>query len=315
MVKETMKRVLLVLSTGYIFVYFSEHLFWARARPEDTLGEWFGAWIAYSLMAFAFLTMVTYFRIKNLWALFLAGAVFGWMAEGVVVQTTYQMLPLSISFTGLAWHALFTIWTGWYAVQSTLHASASFRTLRLAAVIGLYSGLWAITWWVEPDGGVSSLAEYATFSFVTTLLVILAYWLANWSASASFAPNRWGTILLCGAFIVYFLFITVPAAPLAIVVLPVLLGLAYLGLRRNRQRETEGSLLDHFTGRVSIWRFAGLLALPATNVAFYALALTLDLRWHTNWILYLITTPLGFILFGIGLFQAVRRRHSLEGRI
>ncbi len=307
---KAFKNLLLVLSTGYIFVYFSEHLFWARIRPDDSLGDWLAAWVAYSLMAFVFLTLVTYFRVKNRWALFLAGAVFGWLAEGVVVQTTYEMLPLSISFTGLAWHALITVWIGWYAVQKSLHASASFSTLKLVGVIGLCSGLWAITWWTEPDGGVSSLSQYATFSFVTSLLVMVAYWLASWSASEPFTPNRWVTISIATVFILYFLFIAVPAAPLALVVLPILLTLAYFGLRRNREREIEGSLLEQFHGRISIWKFLSLLALPFANIAVYALALLLELRWHTNWILYLITTPLGFILFGVSLFKLFRSQQE-----
>jgi hypothetical protein len=52
---KTCKNFLFVLSTGYIFVYFSEHLFWSRVRPNDSFKDWFGAWVAYSLMAFVFL--------------------------------------------------------------------------------------------------------------------------------------------------------------------------------------------------------------------------------------------------------------------
>lgn len=305
---KTLKNILLVLSTGCIFVYFSERLFWARIRPEDSLGEWLSVWIAYSLMAFVFLAIITHFRVKNLWALFLAGAVFGWLDEGVVVQTTYEMLPLSISFTGLAWHALFTVWIGWYAIQNSLRASASFSTLKLAAVIGLCSALWAVTWWTEPDGGISSLGEYSILSLVTTLLVIAAYGLANWSASEPFAPNRWAAFIISGAFILYFLFIAVPSVPLALIVLPILLGLAYLGLRRNWEKETDGSLLDRFHGRISIWRFISLLALPAASIAVYAAAQALELRWQTSLVFYLITTPLGFLLFGISLYKTWRSK-------
>lgn len=305
---KTFKNISLVLATGYIFVYFSEHLFWARTRPEDSLGNWLAAWIAYSLIAFIFLTLVTYFRVKNRWALFLSGAVFGWLAEGVVVQTAYDMLPLSISFTGLAWHALITIWIGWYAVQKSLHAPASFLTLKRAAAIGLCSGLWAITWWLEPAGGVASLSEYTAFSLVTTFLVIVAYGLANWSASEPFTPNRWVTVIIVAVFILYFLFVAVPAAPIALIVLPVLLALAYFGLRHNRQQEADGALLEHFGGRVSMWRLLSLLALPVASISVYAFALFLNLHWHTNWILYLITTPLGFILFGMSLFKTLRKK-------
>jgi len=306
------KNILLVLSTGYIFVYFSEHLFWARIRPDDTLGGWVGAWLAYSLLAFAFLSTVTYFRVKNIWSLFLAGAGFGWLAEGVVVQTTYEMLPLSISWTGLAWHALISVWVGWYALQKAMLSSGRFATLKLAAGIGVCAGLWAIAWWLEADGGVSSLGEYAAFSLVTTGLVIAAYALAAWSASEPFAPSRPVLLVIGGMFAVFFVFVAVPAAPLAAGILPILLGLVVLGLRRNRENESGGSLLEAFAGRISVWKLVSLLALPTASIGVYALALELGLRWNANWIVYLITTPAGFILLGVSLYRMWRRAAAVE---
>ena len=133
------KNIVQVFATGYIFVYFSEHLFWARVRPDDSFGGWLGAWIAYSFMAFVFLVLVSHFRVKNIWALVRAGAAFGWIAEGVVVQTTYEMLPLSISFTGLAWHALLTVWLGWYAIRKSLRALEPLSALKLSAALGFFA--------------------------------------------------------------------------------------------------------------------------------------------------------------------------------
>jgi len=307
-----LKSILLVFSTGYIFVFFSEHLFWSRVRPGDSFNGWIGAWIVYSLMAFIFLVLVSRFRVKNIWALFLAGATFGWIGEGIVVQTAYDMLPLSISFTGLAWHALFTVWVGWYAIRKSLLFSDTWSILKLASAIGLFYGLWAINWWLEPDGGVSSILEFAAFSFITTAFVIFAYWLANWSLSESFVPNRWAIIFISGIFALYFCFITVPTAPLAVIILPVLFGLVYWGLRQNRLDEGEGSLLETLSGCVPIWKYISLLALPVTSVLVYVLAMSLNLQWRTNWILYMITTPLGFILFGISLYKLWRRKSALK---
>ncbi len=175
-----LKSVLLILSTGYIFMYFS-NIFLVTCPPGNYFKDWFVTWIAYSLIAFIFLVLVTYFRVKNICSLFLAGAIFGWIAEGIVVQTAYDMLPLSISFTGLAWHALITVWIGWYAIQKSLLSTDTWSILKLSTAVGFFYGFWAINWWLEPDGGVSSVPEFATFSFITTSLVILAYWLANWS--------------------------------------------------------------------------------------------------------------------------------------
>lgn len=300
------KNILLVLSTGYIFVFFSEHVFWARIRPDDSLKNWVSTWLAYSLMAFVFLHLVTHFKVANRWALFLAGAAFGWMAEGIIVQTTYESLPFSISFTGLAWHALITIWIGWYALRLSLFEAAPLPTQKLAAIIGAGYGLWAISWWLEPDGGVATLNEFSAFVMTTSILVIIAFWIANWSASESFMPNRWVTGTVYGLFLLYFIFVTIPATPVAILILPLLFGLIYFWLRKNKRVEQNDSLLVTLTNHVSPLNYLSLLAMPLTAIAVYAAALTFNLHWQTNWILYLITTPLGFILFFLSLFKIWR---------
>jgi hypothetical protein len=305
-----LKNTVLVLATGYIFVYFSEHLFWARVRPDDSLQNWISAWLGYSLTAFVFLTLVSKFRIADRWPLFLAASAFGWLTEGLIVQTTYDMLPLSISFTGLAWHALISVWIGWYAVRQALTAPPSLRTLGLFAAIGAGYALWGIFWWLEPDGGVATLGEFSTFTLTISALVMVAYTLANWSASEPFTPNRWVTGIIAAVFILYFAFVTVPTAPVALLILPILLGLVYFGLRRNHQVETGEPLTTALHGRFHPLNYLALSALPLTAIAVYALALTLNLQWHTNWVLYLITTPLGFVLFGVSLAKVWRTKES-----
>ncbi len=293
------RPLILILSTGFIFFYFSELLFWSRVRPGDSISGWLVTWAAYSLMAYIFLVLVQYFRVRSIWALFLAGAAFGWIAEGIVVQTTYESLPLSISFTGLAWHALITVWVGWYAVRNSLHSPDPKAALKISAAIGLCYGLWAISWWGEPEGGVSTIMEFAAFSSIATILVIFAYRLSDWSSTETFKPNRWLVIIFGGLALLYFIFVTIPAQPLAALILPVLLGMVYLGLRWNRQSEPENSMLESFNSSVPAWRYAGLLAIPVCAGVVYGLATMLDLNWQTNWVLYLITTPAGFILFGV----------------
>jgi hypothetical protein len=306
---RTLKQLALVLGTGYIFVYFSEHLFWARVRPDDSLKNWISAWIAYSLMAFVFLHLITYFRVHEKWSLFLVGAAFGWLAEGLVVQTAYDMLPLSISFTGLAWHALITVWIGWYAAQRWLTSPASARTLGWFAAIGTCYGLWAVNWWLESDSGIASLAEFSRFSLMITVLVTLAYLLANWGATVPFQPNPWMTRIVYALFVLYFIFVTVPAKPIALLILPFLLGLVYYGLYRHRSAEETESLMPLLSRQIHLANILSLFALPLTASTVYAAALSLHLQWHTNWILYLITTPLGFLSFGVALLRKNGEAH------
>lgn len=305
-----LKNFLFVLSTGYIFVYFSEHLFWAHIRTDDSLTNWLSTWIAYSLMAYIFLRLVSYFRVKGIWALFLAGSIFGWLAEGVIVQTAYEDLPLSISFTGLAWHALLTVLIGWYAVQKTLLSESIWSGIKLSSLMGLVYGFWAVTWWVEPDGRISPIPEFALFTFITSILVIFAFWLAHWSSSTPMKWDRWTTTVILILFVLYFLFIAVPARPIAIIILPILFGLSYWGLRQNRIIEINGSFIEILNGHIPFRNYFGLLCLPVVSTFIYTLAMLMDLKVHTNWILYLITTPLGFILFGLSLYKLQRQARS-----
>ena len=85
------------------------------------------------------------------------------------MQTTYESLPLSISFTGLAWHALITVGVGWYAVRKVLRTDSIRPVLRLAGLIGFIYGLWAICWWLEPDGRMVSVADFGLFNFTITI--------------------------------------------------------------------------------------------------------------------------------------------------
>lgn len=304
--KNGLKNLLFILASGYILLFYSEHLFWAHIRSDDSLINWMTAWLAYSLLAYMFLFVVDHFRVRSTAALFLAGAVFGWLTEGVVVQTTYESLPLSISFTGLAWHALISVMVGWYMVRRVLRSSSWLRVFGLACLIGLIYGLWAVCWWLEPDGKVSSLTEFSIFTLTITALVMIAYAVADWSASVPLVWNRWITAGIAIFFLLYFIFIAVPAAPIALLVLPVLLGLAYLGLRRNHAVQPAGSWLEPLHDRPHWWNYLALVGLPLTAILFYGWAQAVDIQIQSNWLLYLITTPLGFVAFVAALIRTWR---------
>jgi hypothetical protein len=314
MIARIGKQLLGVLATGYILFYFSELVFWARVKPTDSLPNWISTWLAYSLLAFVFLTIVARFRVHTVWALFLAGAVFGWMTEGIVVQTAYEDLPLSLSFTGLAWHALFSVWIGWYAVRRALFSGLK-ATLLVSSVIGFTYGLWAISWWVEPGEIPASPLEFTQYAILSTLLLAFAYWLYDRTIPRFFAPNRFVVIAAGILFLLYFALIAVPAAPLAVVILPVLLLLIYLALQRNSQRETGEPLHLCFSRTDQPWRYLGLLAIPLVAALVYAAAYALGVRWQTNWLLYLFTTPAGFILFFVSLIKVWRMKAATNENI
>lgn len=308
---RVIRQIIGTLATGYILMFYSEWLFWARVRPEDSLSGWIGAWLLYSIMAYVTLSVIARFRVVSIWALFLVGAVFGWLTEGVIVQTAYELLPLSLSFTGLAWHALITIWVGFYAVNKALR-SAVHTTVTVATVIGIAFGFWAISWWVEPDGGVTHPADFALFTFATTLLLIVAYWTYSRTIPGVFRPSRLADVLAAVLLLLYYIFVTIPAAGWAALILPVLLSGLFLTLRHNRRVEDRDSLLAGPGAAGKARNYLGLLALPLTAAAIYSAAYYLGLRWQTNWIVYMIATPAGFILLAVACIKVWRVKPGVE---
>ena len=299
------KHTVAAAANGYILMFFSEHMFWARVRPDDSLKNWIIGWIVYSLAGYVVLALIPLARIRTIWPLFLAGAVFGWLTEGVFVQTTYENLPLSVSWTGLAWHALLSVGVGWFGFRVALKRSFM-ATARLAALVGGLYGLWAITWWAEPGTTAASTIDFAAFVWTTTALFTLAHAAFEWAAPVLSRPNPVLAALVAVTFALYFILVAVPAAPIALAVLPLLLGLAALGLwGYRRQACADGALFPSDSIRPG--RYLAVAFLPLAASAVYALAEALGLRWHTNWVVYLVTTPLGFALFGYALVKGLRR--------
>jgi hypothetical protein len=307
-----LRSLVLSLSSGYVLMFFSEHMFWARVRPGDTLGNWLQTWLAYSLLAFVFLTAVWHFRAGTLAGLFIAGSLVGWLAEGAIVQTLYDEFPLHISWTGLAWHALLSVCLGWYGLRRALAGTSGRRAAAWSLGLGLFWGMWAIFWRVEEPAVQVSGGDFAAFAFTTTALLGLSLWLYARAVPTAFHPSRPAVITALAVLVAAFSLGTIPVAPTAIVVLPVLLGLVVTALARHRRRSgPEGMLLLLGQAPLGLRSLLPLALLPIAATLVYASAAALDLRWQTNWLVYLVTMPAGFLLFGIAWLRLMRGREAV----
>ncbi len=300
-----MRSLLASLSTGYIFSYFSELVFWARPRPEDNLLNWLETWLAYSLMAFLFLVVVTRFNVKNIHALFLAGAFFGWIGEGIIVQTTYENLPLSISFTALAWHALITVLAGWYGLQIVLRKSTKLSYIY-AVLIGIFFWLWGISWkYEEPNTFVNPII-FTGYVLTATLLLAICLISSEKLFEKPFSPSTWAIRIVAGIFLILYVLIIISGQAIALVLLPLMMSI-YFTLRKNKRSEISGNVLEILAEPVPTRRFIALLLIPVTSSIVYTLYFASGLVLPTNWLVYFITTPAGFIIFGWSTWKIWRK--------
>ena len=243
MIRCQLRKAAILLANGYILFFFSERVFWSFWRPGDNLPEFLITWIAYCLLGWIFLDLVRRFKVASFPPLFLCGAVFGWVDEGVVVDTLYgnstNPFPLSISFTGLAWHALLSIGVGWYLIGKALTEEKPTRTALISLAVGIGWGLWAV-WWPTELGkeADTSVWGFASHALPCSMLFLLAWFVFGLARPDWFQSSRLATIVLWGLVVAIFLAARVPARPYAALILPPLLTRL---LRRLAPKRTHGA--------------------------------------------------------------------------
>jgi hypothetical protein len=311
MVLRLIRKAAVVLANGYILFFFSERAFWSFWRPGDTLPEFLITWFAYCLLGWIFLDLVKRFKVASFPLVFLCGAVYGWVDEGVVVDTLYgdstNPFPLSISFTGLAWHALLSIGVGWYLIGKALTEKKPTRTALISLAFGIGWGLWAV-WWPSELGKEANTSVWgiASHALPCSVLFMLAWVVFGLARPDWFQTGKLATIVLWGLVVAIFLAARVPARPYAALILPPLLTVCWVGMRRNAPTEDGPDLLDGILGHIRVLNVITLVLIPLTAIAVYAAFRTLNLVVPTNLVLYVITMPLRFWFFCRSLWVVFR---------
>lgn len=292
-----------VLSTGYILVFYSEHMFWARRLPDQNVGSYLLVWLVYSVSGYAMLAAIDRFRVYDKHGVFLAGALFGWLTEGIIVQTTYEMLPFSLAWTGLAWHALISTVIGWYGLSRALMARSILLRLRWTVCIGLFWGFWGIFWQFEEPETAVNASQFVIYSFAVTIPLIPSYLLSN-SLASGFRAGKWEIRLVAGLFLIMFV-VVILFLPIALLVLPPLIALIYWALQNNRIKASESVLV--LSGESRPRNYFILLVMPLTASIIYIALLEAQI-FETGWLVYVITVPLGFGWFFYSVWRLTRRK-------
>ncbi len=294
-------------------VAWSESAFWGRWRPEDSVQNYAIAVVAYGLVVQLCRLAAHHWRVAAsgsfAWRrVFLIGALYGWLVEGVLVTTVVDSMPLTLSFTGLAWHALFTVLVGWWWIPRVLSGSVKSSILPLVA-LGAGVGTWAAFWRYE-EGFAVPVVQYAIFVTAATVAYAVGL-LAWWTFRGVGAPGIRGSVV-AGLGLIAFVVVHGISSPITLVG-PALVALAVFAIMRTARpagptdpgsitgadltaQPTSPELLGSGGPApvTALWR---LVVVPVVAIAVFALFGASQSPIPTGWLFLVVTAPLGVVMF------------------
>ncbi|NER84356.1 MAG: hypothetical protein F6K42_33455, partial [Leptolyngbya sp. SIO1D8] len=256
----------------------------------------------YVIPACIFLVAIERFQVSTIWALVLAGSLYGFSVEGIIVWQMYEALPFTISWTPLGWHVLIDVLLGWYWVRRILLRGSYWQTAILATTLGVFWGVWGTWYGVEQP--LISPVLFGEFALITGGLWVMANAALTPLIGSDFKPTNgeiWGVLVLAT---IVFMVQIVPLLPIALFVLPPLLGLTLLALKRHQLTTTQPMLLSTLQGQVN-WVTSGLLMVtPIVAVLTYSICYhSPDVSLVTTEILAPILMLAGFVVYGVSIWQ------------
>lgn len=310
-----LKKLLYIFCFAALLISWSEHLFWARVElgSAEKVVEWGYAYVlGYTIPAFFALWLAVWARAHDFWSWFMAGAFFGWITEGLLVQTAYDMLPFSLSFTGLAWHALITFGIGVYGLPLLRRRGTPRQIVKYSALFGLCWGGWSVAWWMETPPVIVPAHLYVLYAFMLTAVTLGLYRIMEMAPADVFRFRKWELWVLIVLFSGLYLLLCLPKAPVSLVILPVLLGATVFVLRRNRESGKDFYLPLVGGYRTPVRRDALFFIAPLAASLVYVVADAMEIRFAGNMVLYLITMPAGFIVYAVAVRKILRRSYPYQ---
>ncbi len=269
-----------------IMVFFSEKVFWypqGYAIVELIL--------YYAIPTAACLWLIEIFHVRNLSEVVLVGALYAFLVEGVLTPVIYEagltdpVMP--VYFIG--WHGLLSFVIGWYSFRRWLVRGAWGRLLAASALVGLFWGIWSITYWLpvniaewehlaaigEAVSGDTlwTTPQFALYAFGFTLLMAVSHGLlgrGGWQRHFKPGAVEGGFVVI--ALVVIFTLQVFFILPFAILKLVGMIGAVLLPLVMHRRRNGENSVFKDLVGSVHSTHLLGLFLMPLAATVVYGMA-------------------------------------------
>jgi hypothetical protein len=280
-------------SRGFAFVFLpallmvtaSERVYWyvGGVSPESILG----IAVFYMIPALAGLWALGSGPSNRLHQVILAGAIFGFVVEGVLTTVVYEdgVLPIMAAlFVG--WHGLLSVVAFWYLARRWLLERRRRPLMIGSAVVGLLWGVWSIVYTLPEasedfDEGFTIMepGEFAVYALVVGLTFAAGHYLIGHVWPERFRPGRWGSRAIVLLLLAYASFAVLPVVPWAPIKFAVLVGGSVWLLRRSRQATAdESTAIAALQGHVALRDVLPLLIMPVVAGATYAIVWSMELR-------------------------------------
>ena len=213
--------------------------------------------IWYSAAIVPFIWMTYHFRVNALAGMFLIGAVAGYFIEALIVPAVYFELPTSILWTALTWHPLVDIIFGFWIFQVILRLGSLGKVILASIILGVLWGVWG-NWAVGSESDIEEvvgmvpfydIATAATFFFVSTAVLIVGNIGLDRFAGDRFEITKVekGIILASTLFFVGHMALL---ANVLVLILPFMLGIFWIGLRKSKRSDDQKSFMEVFVPAV-----------------------------------------------------------------
>lgn len=310
------KSFFISLLCTVIMVFFSERLFWTVFKSGDNPADQIMTLLAYMAPTYIFIYIFRHLNAVSFPAVFINGALYGWLIEGGLTHTLYgtqesATFPISIFCTSVSWHALITAISAWYLIPKFM-SEGNKKYLKVTCVsLGIFWGLWAMFLWHETPAIVSTIPEFAAHAFFTSALLIAAFYsLFSKGLLFNYSPGKTGlyiSILLLGVFFSEHVK-NLGLRPI-LVLLPLILFSILMLIKNSTEAKVEMQKDNYTNCRQLYW-------LPLSATITYSLTYILDLSWIpiAKIVFYWLTLPIGIIAFSISIYLILSKKKFLPHR-
>ena len=304
------QRWIFLLGSSLILWAVSERIFWSFWRSDENIFAVLLTLWMYLLATYASLLTLEYFRVSSFWGLILVGALYWWITEGIIAMTVFWLwgipFPISLSWTGLAWHMPLSVLIFWWYHYKALTQSFK-KSLLLSIGLWIFWGLWSITWFFEDIPLITTLHSYAIHAGIVTFAIMWGHKLISLSQVQTFISPKGEKITLLGMIGLFFVFITLPTVWYSILVLPFLAWIIYWGLRFEKKKYTQSGILKDFWNKISYLNLSTLFLTPVIATGIYGLMLSETLPiFPINMIFFPLSSLVWVILFIYALRKVSR---------